>query len=161
MAKRKQSLEESKSNFAMMKNALIALFFFQYFIVNGIHAQNDEDKIDGADFSIKNLQCTTWQVIGTDANPYVIEFTGDKIIHYFDGSQIAVFDYYLSNEAEEIFNEKRLGKDTVGKHLVSKVNNWRGANTVTSDHIITRLDKNSLIIENVDRNIKTKFKRVS
>lgn len=129
-------------------------------VTKGVHAQNDEDKVDSSDFSIKDLQGTIWQMIGKDDKAYILEFTGNRIIHYLNGVQIAVIEYYLSNEVEEIFDKKKLGKNTFGKYIVNKTNKVNEKNGVGFVDIITELNKQNLTMESVDGKKKAKFRRV-
>ncbi|MFV0592936.1 MAG: hypothetical protein ACK5M7_16270 [Draconibacterium sp.] len=125
---------------------------------NYINAQKDSNELK---ISTNTLQGSTWQIIGPDnSTPFVIEFTGDKFIHYYDGAQVGVYDYYLSNNSEKgkKFNKKKIGKRTEGKHLIGLLESWNKGDSITDDYIITKLNKNLLVIKNVDRDITTKFK---
>ncbi|MFV0592938.1 MAG: hypothetical protein ACK5M7_16280 [Draconibacterium sp.] len=142
----------------------ITKFFALAFLIgNGVQAQNEQNKSMDFEFSTENLRGTTWQMIGTDAKPYVIEFTKNKIIHYFDGALIGSSDYYLSDEPTKNFEKKKLGRNTSGKYIISRSN--RNIDSVGQIDVITKLNNRFLTLEieenkKVIGSDKAKFKRI-
>ncbi|MFV0592937.1 MAG: hypothetical protein ACK5M7_16275 [Draconibacterium sp.] len=89
----------------------ITKFFALAFLIgNGVYAQEDTNQLK---ISRNTLQGSTWQIVGPEnSTPFVVEFTGDKLIQYYDGMQVGIYDYYLSPNSEKgkKFDKRKTGK---------------------------------------------------
>ncbi len=93
----------------------------------------------------------TWTMSGVKGKVIEKKYSKSEIEFYYNGKSMGVFDYYLSNKIDSVFNKSKVGKISSGKYIISK---YKGAasNNFSILEVISHTSKEH-ILKNENQNL--------
>ena len=70
--------------------------------------------------TLEKLQGSTWEHKSSESRTHTSVYVAEEVTSYLNGEKYMIYEYYLSDRIDTVFDETKIGQLTNGKYLVRR-----------------------------------------